>query len=247
MNKDASVDPESAERVAELLQQTSNTVFDTAPVMMHSLDRSGAVLRVNRRWSEALGYEASEAVGRKGPDFLTPESRVRAINETLPLFWRTGHARSIGYRFLRKSGDVIDLLLDAELGLAPDGTLCTYAALYPFDDPVERELASKTLKELRTLTKLQRTYESALLSRQAGRPRQESEEGPQFAPSEVVPAFGELTRDTSINLRALAKAHEELARGAAGHEQELVLVLKSIDKTLAYLADAVASAPWMSG
>ena len=67
-----------------------------------------------------LGYEASEAVGRKGPDFLTPESRVRAIrNETLPLFWRTGHARSIGYRFLRKSGDVIDLLLDAELGLAP--------------------------------------------------------------------------------------------------------------------------------
>ena len=48
MNKDASVDPESAERVAELLQQTSNTVFDTAPVMMHSLDRSGAVLRVNR-------------------------------------------------------------------------------------------------------------------------------------------------------------------------------------------------------
>ena len=205
MNKDANADRESAERVVGLLQKAARTVFDTAPVMMHSLDRSGALLRVNRRWSGALGYEAIEAVGRKGPDFLTEASRARAVNDALPLFWRTGHARSIGNRFLRKDGAAVDLLLDAELGLASDGSLCSYAALYPFDDPVEWELASKTLKELRTLTKLQRTYESTLLAQRGGGPRRESEEGPQFAPTEVIPAFDDLTRDTSMNLRALAK------------------------------------------
>jgi hypothetical protein len=107
-------------------------------------------------------------------------------------------------------------------------------------------MASKTLGELRTLTKLQRTYEGTLLAQPGASSERESEQEPEFAPSEVIPAFHELAQDTSLNLRALARAHEELAGATVEHQSELVMLLKSIDKTLAYLADAVVSAPWMS-
>ena len=32
------------------------TAFQNAPVMMHSLDESGRLVQVNRRWSDELGY-----------------------------------------------------------------------------------------------------------------------------------------------------------------------------------------------
>lgn len=194
-----------------------------------------------------MGYEATEAVGRKSIDFLTPESCARAINETLPLFWRTGYARSVGYRFRRKDGAAVDLLLDAELGIGPDGSLSTYAALHPLDEPNQSDMASKTLRELRTLTKLQRMYEGTLLAEPGASSGRESQQEPEFAASEVIPAFPELAQDTSLNLRALARAHEELAGATVEHQSELVVLLKSIDKTLAYLADAVVPPPWMSG
>jgi hypothetical protein len=53
-------------------------------------------------------------LGKKSIDFLTEDSRMRAIIDTLLLFWKVGTARSIGYQFVRKDGDVLDLLLDAE-------------------------------------------------------------------------------------------------------------------------------------
>jgi PAS domain S-box-containing protein len=72
-------------------------------------------VNVNRRWLEKLGYQKDQVLGRKPLDFLTPLSREMAINDTLPTFWSTGRAESVGYQFVKKDGKVMDLLLDAEL------------------------------------------------------------------------------------------------------------------------------------
>lgn len=91
------------------------TLFDCVPVMMHSINREGELVNVNRRWLEKLGYQKDQVLGRKSLDFLTPLSREMAINDTLPTFWSTGRAESVGYQFVKKDGKVMDLLLDAEL------------------------------------------------------------------------------------------------------------------------------------
>ena len=246
-------DPEAAKRAISVLNECFNVIFDRAPVMMHSIDTSGTLVRVNRRWTETLGYEADEVMGKKSVEFLTEESRDRAINNTLPLFWRAGHARSIGYRFVRKDDRVVDLLLDAEVYPFPNGNRRSYAVLYHGEDPVERTQASKTLLELRQLTSVWHRYEKVLSPEGTDTTesdRQAVERLPEHTleppASDVVAAFLELAQDTSMSLRAVARVQEELAGAMIEHQPELLLVLKSIDRTLSYLADALMTAPWMS-
>ena len=77
-------------------EQYFDVVFDCAPVMLHSIDRDGRIVKVNRRWLQELGYEESEVIGRRSTEFLTDESRTRALSDTLPLFWQTGSAHGLG-------------------------------------------------------------------------------------------------------------------------------------------------------
>ncbi len=44
------------ERALYAAREGSNDLFDRAPVMMHSIDKEGALINVNRRWLETMGY-----------------------------------------------------------------------------------------------------------------------------------------------------------------------------------------------
>ena len=71
--------------------------------MMHSLGPDGRLIKVNRLWLQTLGYDWEDVQGRKSTEFLTEESRLWASHDTLPLFWRVGSARSVGYQFVKKT------------------------------------------------------------------------------------------------------------------------------------------------
>ena len=103
-------------------------LFDTSPVMMHLIS-GGRFVAINRAWLQTLGYERKDVLGKKSIDFLSEESRLRAIKDTLPLFWRVGSARSIGLEFLRKDGLKVDVLLGADLVSNSYGSRFTLAAL----------------------------------------------------------------------------------------------------------------------
>ena len=64
--------------------------------------------------------------------------------------------------------------------------------------------------------------------------------------SEATAAVLELGQDISGNLRALARVHEESLSAREEYQQEFLSVTRSIDRTLSYLADVLAAAPWMS-
>ena len=104
------------------LPRQLDLVFENPPVMMHSIDHEGKLIKVNRAWLQAMGYERDEVLGRKSIDFLTEASRRRAIEETIPLFWKAGEAHSIGYEMVRKDGQCLDLLLDAHPAPIPPGS-----------------------------------------------------------------------------------------------------------------------------
>ena len=97
------------QKALRVVKQSIDILFDRAPVMIHSIDRGGRLVKVNRRWLETLGYERDEVLGRKSIEFLTEESRAWALKDTLPLFWHIGSARSIAYRYLKKDGRVLDV------------------------------------------------------------------------------------------------------------------------------------------
>ncbi|MEM8851127.1 MAG: PAS domain S-box protein, partial [Pseudomonadota bacterium] len=59
-------------------------LFSAAPILMHSIDGDGVLLKVSRFWAHKLGYASDELVGRKSVEFLTEESRVYARDVVLP-------------------------------------------------------------------------------------------------------------------------------------------------------------------
>ncbi len=63
-----------------LAKEWFDTLFDHASVMMHAVDKDHRIVKVNRRWLETLGYEKEEVLGREPTDFLTEESRARAVS-----------------------------------------------------------------------------------------------------------------------------------------------------------------------
>ena len=81
--------------------------------MLHSIDREGKLLDVSDRWLKVLGYTREEVVGRKASDFLTEESREYAETAAISEFIQTGSAENLEYQFVKKSGQVIDVLLSA--------------------------------------------------------------------------------------------------------------------------------------
>ena len=133
------VEKNRVRRATRVLKEGFGVLFYRAPVMMHSIDKDGRIIRVNGRWLQTLGYEAGEVLGKKSTEFLTEESRARAVKDTLPLFWRVGSARSVGYRYITKDGRILDLLLSAEVMPLTARTVCSYATLHNVDDPIQWE------------------------------------------------------------------------------------------------------------
>ena len=229
------------------LEKTFDNLFDNAPVMLHSIGADGKLLKVNQKWLEELGYEPDEVLGRMSTDFLTTESRARAIAVALPLYRKIGQVRSVGFQFVAKKGKVIDVLLDGERLLGPYGNEENLAAIY-YHDPGQWKLASDTHRVLIRLAKT-RNEMAEILS--GGSPKVLNASGAPGAASsklamEATASFLEAAQDVSVNLRALVKAQVDLLDATYDQREELLPVVRSIDNTLTELV-SLAEDAWMAG
>jgi PAS domain S-box-containing protein len=106
------------------------TIYRSTPAMMHSIDVKGRIEEVSDFWLSHLGYDREEVVGRRSVEFLDEESRIRAETESLPALFKTGVNTNIPYRFVRKNGECLDILLSSFLLRDEDGQpLRSYAAM----------------------------------------------------------------------------------------------------------------------
>ena len=99
--------PSSDDRTPEL------DLFARTPAMMHSIDRNGEIVAVSEHWLRHLGYRRDEVIGRKTSDFLTKASARHSESDVLPAFLRDGVCRDVELQFVKKSGDVVDMLLSS--------------------------------------------------------------------------------------------------------------------------------------
>lgn len=101
---------ESALRESEIRYRG---LYHNTPALLHSIDVQGRMVSVSDHWAEVLGYSRREAMGRKVTDFMTPASRKRAEDVVIPKFLATGFCKDIPYQFVKKNGEIIDVLLSA--------------------------------------------------------------------------------------------------------------------------------------
>ena len=120
-------------------------LYENTPVMLHSIDGSGNIISVSHHWLKNLGFERDEVIGRKSTEFLTEASRKFAQEVVLPDFFKKGYCKDIPYQFVKKNGEIIDVLLSAISEKDESGNVVhSYAALI---DITERKKAENALRD----------------------------------------------------------------------------------------------------
>ena len=203
------------EQTLNLIAECEHSLFENSPVMMHSIDEAGNLVKVNQRWLETMRYQGDEVLGRRSTDFLTEVSQAQALAHTLPLFWRVGESHSIGYGPVRQDGRVIDVLLDAIAIERTSGSRLTLATLYDPGDFTQWQQATTTIKAIQGLVLAHHDFERI---RSTGGPGDQPETA-QVLLRELLP----VTQDVLMNLRILANLEEERLHGPQSRYRELQL------------------------
>jgi PAS domain S-box-containing protein len=99
------------ERELRFSEERYRDIYHKTPVMLHSIDTTGRIIRVSDYWLEKMGYNRDEVIGRDLTRFYTKESRSHALGTVFPEFFRTGVCKDVPYTYLMKNGGKIDILL----------------------------------------------------------------------------------------------------------------------------------------
>jgi PAS domain S-box-containing protein len=103
----------SAETALRKSEERYRSLYHQTPAMLHSIDMQGYLVSVSDYWAEVMGYEKKEVVGKHLTDFFTDASRKHAELNVFPQFFKTGYCKDVPYQFVKKNGEIIDVLLSA--------------------------------------------------------------------------------------------------------------------------------------
>lgn len=127
-------------------------MVNKAPVMMHSTDETGKLIRVSDHWLETMGYLREEVIGRKSTAFLTPESLQFVDRVSYPRFLKLGWCKNVPLQFVKKDGQSIDVLLSAIIDRSVnDHSFETLAVLVDITERVQLEAELLKTRKLESI------------------------------------------------------------------------------------------------
>ncbi|MFZ0613957.1 MAG: PAS domain S-box protein [Desulfobacterales bacterium] len=135
----------SMEKALRESEERYRSLYNRTPAMLHSIDTDGRLVSVSDFWAEVLGCGRSEAIGKKLTDFMTETSRRYAEEEVFPAFFRNGSCKEVSYRFVKKDGREIDILLSAIADRDAAGKMTRTLAVSI--DVTERKRAEEALEQ----------------------------------------------------------------------------------------------------
>ncbi len=103
----------TVEQALRVSENRYRKLYMDTPAMLHSIDPNGKMLSVSNYWTDVLGYSREEVINRPVTDFMTPESKEHAKSVVIPEFLQTGFCQDISYKFIKKDGSIINVLLSA--------------------------------------------------------------------------------------------------------------------------------------
>ncbi|MEM7293571.1 MAG: CHASE domain-containing protein, partial [Pseudomonadota bacterium] len=107
---------EEVNRQTEILQASESrfrTLYEGTPIMLSSSDSDGRIVSVNAHWLAVLGYQYEEVVGLPVHDFMTEKSARYDREEIQAQLLSDGGVSNIPLHYVKKSGEVVDVVLHA--------------------------------------------------------------------------------------------------------------------------------------
>ncbi len=141
-----------AARTAELAELYAKT-----PVALHSVGPDLRLLSVSDRWLAFMGYaDRAEVIGRPITDFIEPGDAARDFDRNRARVFETGAFDDRAYRFVKRSGELADVLVSARLGRDADGRITrAMASVIDVTDRLraeaERDEAEEALRQSQKL------------------------------------------------------------------------------------------------
>lgn len=96
------------------------SIYNKAPVMMHSINERMEIISVSDFWLDKMGFERNEVIGKYPYDFMPGEDKV-LVESNLTKLHKEGFIKNVEYQFVKRSGDVMDVLLSAVAEYDEDG------------------------------------------------------------------------------------------------------------------------------
>ena len=122
--------------------------FAVAPILMHSIDANGVLVRVSSFWAAKLGYEPEEMVGRRSVEFLTEPSRRYAAEVKIPELFKVGSVSNVPFDFVRKDGKIVSVLMSVILEYDEAGEFVRSLAVM-FDNTEAKRAAAQLQQKQR--------------------------------------------------------------------------------------------------
>lgn len=99
------------EKELRLSEERYRHIYHKTPVMLHSIDTTGRIIRVSDFWLQKMEYQRHEVIGKNLTDFYSPASREYAEKIIFPVFFTTGFCEDVPYTYITRSGNAIEILL----------------------------------------------------------------------------------------------------------------------------------------
>lgn len=112
-----------AEKALRQSEERYRSLYHDTPAMLHSIDANGHLLSVSDYWLEAMGYSRDEVIGQQLTQYFTLESKAYAETTVFPAFFKDGFCKDVPYRYTRKDGTIIDILLSGNAVRGEDGQI----------------------------------------------------------------------------------------------------------------------------
>ena len=148
---------EAMQRLRDLASKSFDIVFENSQVMMHVVDHHFRIAKVNQRWTERMGFQSSEVIGRRPSEFSIEESRAHVSSKVAPRPDQCGHFRQVPVYLISRDGRRLDSLADFQI--CRTGSCFALEAWYDRECPVQLEWASWTMGILVQLSRLQHEFE----------------------------------------------------------------------------------------
>jgi PAS domain S-box-containing protein len=99
----------------ELLHESAEDLFETAPCGYLTTALDGRILRVNRTFEELTGHKRNDLLGRRFQDLLTAGGRIYHETHYAPLLTMQGSVREIAVEIVRSDGSSLPALVNADV------------------------------------------------------------------------------------------------------------------------------------
>jgi PAS domain S-box-containing protein len=113
---ESTFDRRLAERETTFLRESEEQLrklYRETPLPLHAVGMDGRIEQVSDAWLKLLGYPRENITGRDLTDFMTEDSKRRYDETIWPRLQLGGDIQEVECRFVRKSGEVLDVLLNA--------------------------------------------------------------------------------------------------------------------------------------